>query len=421
MVIEKSVQVNITFRNITYYKDKGYECKTNENTEVKIEDLNPTSKIRIHAQCSICSGITELSYQKYNVNLNREGWGFYSCKPCSRTKRELTTNKLYGVDNYRLLDGCTEQIKKTNLERYGDENYNNPEKFNQTMIENYGVKWAMESPEIREKSVETTIKNWGVPSFSQTEEFLIRTRQTKLERYGDENYTNQEQAVETNMERYGVPYYMQTEEFLDKCIVTNQKNRGVDWPMQSPEVREKSKQTLLKLFGVTHYAKTEQFLIDVKKTLFERYGDENYNNREQAMKTKEERYGDPFYMNVEKAKETRISKGHQIPDELLTDFQIYSKKVRNSSRQKFNELFEWWDGNDYYDNEYIGDYKEKKINSIHPNYPNVDHIIPVIYGFVNNISAEEIAAISNLCITKRINNLRKGKKLKDFFEVKKIN
>lgn len=75
----------------------------------------------------------------------------------------------------------------------------------------------------------------------------------------------------------------------------------------------------------------------------------------------------------------------------------------NIRKYKFKEN---WNGLDYYDNEYIKDnYSLYDRND--ENYPNIDHKISVIFGFKNNISAEEISQIDNLCFTKRKHNMAK--------------
>jgi len=71
-------------------------------------------------------------------------------------------------------------------------------------------------------------------------------------------------------------------------------------------------------------------------------------------------------------------------------------------------LFENWDGYDYYDGEYIKN--NFNLHGLDNNYPTIDHKISVSYGFKNNIEPEKIADISNLCITKKINNSKKSSK-----------
>lgn len=51
------------------------------------------------------------------------------------------------------------------------------------------------------------------------------------------------------------------------------------------------------------------------------------------------------------------------------------------------------------------------------NYPTIDHKISVYYGFINNISPEEIGDISNLCITKRWINSTKRDSIESEFNL----
>lgn len=113
------------------------------------------------------------------------------------------------------------------------------------------------------------------------------------------------------------------------------------------------------------------------------------------------------YCRLEKYKQTRIKNGNQIPDEKLTEWQIYRRKVVNITNRLRKNLFQTWNGYDFYDGEYI------KENLFLPpkdkNYPTIDHKMSVYYGFINNIEPEEIANIENLCITKRKINSSKNK------------
>lgn len=78
---------------------------------------------------------------------------------------------------------------------------------------------------------------------------------------------------------------------------------------------------------------------------------------------------------------------------------VLTNKVRE-------ELFNSWDGYDYYDNEYI--LENIKLKSSSSSYPTIDHKISCYYGFINNIEPEIICSLDNLCITKRsINSMKK--------------
>ena len=101
---------------------------------------------------------------------------------------------------------------------------------------------------------------------------------------------------------------------------------------------------------------------------------------------------------------TKIERGMISYD--YENFESYRRIVDNYTNITRKILFNSWDGNDYYDGEYIKD--NLKLNSNDNKYPSVDHKISVLYGFNNNISPEEISNVENLCITTRINNSTKN-------------
>ena len=77
---------------------------------------------------------------------------------------------------------------------------------------------------------------------------------------------------------------------------------------------------------------------------------------------------------------------------------------------KYNKqiLFQKWDGKDYYDNEYIKDNLNKKIQD--GDYPTIDHKKSVKECFNEGILPIYVADLENLCITKRSINSKKGSK-----------
>ncbi len=117
---------------------------------------------------------------------------------------------------------------------------------------------------------------------------------------------------------------------------------------------KKSKEGLLSKYGVDHPSKIEGFLEKVKSTKKEKYGDENYNNREKAKETclkkynvdnstkvesvqkkikstKKEKYGDENYNNREKAKETcleKYDKEHHMQSNEILNKQKETNKIK---------------------------------------------------------------------------------------------
>ena len=147
-----------------------------------------------------------------------------------------------------------------------------------------------------------------------------------------------------------------------------------------------------------------------KKTNLEKYGYENcFANqiiKDKIKKTNIEKYGVEYFSQTLKWKNLMIN-----PDK--NNYYTYRNRIDNLTKKAKNDLFENWNGYDYYDNEYIKN--NLSLNHNNNGYPSIDHKITCLYGFLNNIPAEEIANICNLCITKRsINSSKKDKNEIDF-------
>ena len=118
---------------------------------------------------------------------------------------------------------------------------------------------------------------------------------------------------------------------------------------------------------------------------------------------------------VDKILKTKINKG--LISESFSDLSGYTKLVSKLTKRVKKDLFNTWDGYDYYDREYIND--NLNLNCNDRLYPSIDHKISVLYGYLNNIDYKIISDISNLCITKRTNNSSKGFKCEEQFKNKK--
>jgi hypothetical protein len=157
------------------------------------------------------------------------------------------------------------------------------------------------------------------------------------------------------------------------------------------------------------------------ETWNKKYGGHPLNNsivKNKIIETNNKKYGcdylfqsKDFINNDEiknKSKQTAIKNGFIIPDELLTPYEKYKNKCRKLTYKIKNELFENWNGHDYYDDEYIKDYLN--LHNTDKRFPTIDHKKSIYYGFINNIPEEEICGIENLCITKRsINSSKRSK------------
>jgi predicted MPP superfamily phosphohydrolase len=199
--------------------------------------------------------------------------------------------------------------------------------------------------------------------------------------------------------------------------------------MKNEKVIKQVKLTKLMKYGDENYnniEKTKKFWCDVEKTYITNvvnrnkstklinHGNENYNNSIKMINTKLEKYGF-YFVNGNKAYDTKVKNGIIKTGDILSDWQFYRREVARFTRKNKKNLYENWDGNDYYDNELIKGYLSH--THTHRFYPTIDHKISVYFGFINNISPEEIGALDNLCITKRFINSMKGKLIENNFNI----
>lgn len=133
--------------------------------------------------------------------------------------------------------------KQTKLEKYGDENYNNPEKNKSTMIERYGYSHALQVPEFNNKYRNTLkSKDWSNAIEQRKCTLLINTG-FEHQLY---NPTIKEKIRQTNLEKYGVENPSQIPEIAEKKIATHMINYGVKYPSQHPETFFKQRSNMRK-------------------------------------------------------------------------------------------------------------------------------------------------------------------------------
>jgi len=134
MIVNEKISINVNPNSRIYYNSIGYRCSNFEKIEIRTIDLPNGSNIKILVRCDVCFIDQTTKYNKYLKN-TRNNTILYTCKKCSFIKNKKTKLEKYGNENYQN----TEKIKKTKLEKYGDENYTNRIKAKNTCIEKYGV------------------------------------------------------------------------------------------------------------------------------------------------------------------------------------------------------------------------------------------------------------------------------------------
>jgi hypothetical protein len=214
---------------------------------------------------------------------NEKYWIEKKCKLCGKSFQSLIKrNQLFcsngcstkfTANNLRRIS----KIKKTKLEKYGYENYVNPEKAKQTCIEKYGVDNASKFEEIKNKIRKKTIEK----------QKIIK-----------------EKTEQSNLKKYGVKYYFQTDEFKNKYKKTCLQKYGVENSFQSNDIKETIKKTNRQKYGVEYFSQTDVFKKNIsnieKEKFFYKLSDHKLNIETIPLFTKDE------YINTNKNNKYRF-------------------------------------------------------------------------------------------------------------------
>jgi hypothetical protein len=199
-------------------------------------------------KCITCENEFNPGKHKETLNCSKECFKIYSEK--TKSLRMAATfkaiKKKYGVNHPSQIEGFSNKVKKTKLDRYGNENYNNRKQAEKTCDKKYGVKNTM-----------------------KIEDNVLKSKETKLKKYGDENYNNRNKAEKTCNEKYGVDHHMKNKESLDKMIKTNNKKYNVDFPILLDKNKNKLKELNQEKYGSNFYFSSDKHLSEVKNKKIE--------------------------------------------------------------------------------------------------------------------------------------------------------
>lgn len=276
------------------------------------------------------------AFKNKNVVNVYVGYRKSCCRKCA-TEAEETQEKIHKtcMEKYNNLtflgsDYGIRKIKQIKLERYGDENYNNPEKLLHTLHEKYGN---------------------SVNSSFQIPESIEKSKQTKLERYGNDHYVNVQKAKQTNLQRYGHESFSQTSEYLEKTKQTCLKHYGVEYSFQSENNKEKSKQTRKKKYGDSlgySEANLKSWKLNKRQRLEKQNETKRRNNSFNKSKPEEEAYIllKEYYPDI-----IRQYSSEEYP--FYCDFFIPNKKLYIECN------FHWTHGNHHFNENDENDLKKK--------------------------------------------------------------
>ena len=195
MILTEKINISVSFTNIKHYSNYFDNLKIGDKIEITPDKLSLESHKIILTKCDICGLEKNMPYREYVDNFNNGG--YFTCNKCKY-----------------------EKSKKTNLEKYGQENYHNIEKYKQTCLEKYGVENTFQNENIKNKIKKNNLEKYGVEFTAQTEHNKQKSKETCLEKYGVEspmqNKEIREKVYKTNLERYGFEHASSNEKIKKK-------------------------------------------------------------------------------------------------------------------------------------------------------------------------------------------------------------
>jgi hypothetical protein len=199
-----------------------------------------------------------------------------------------------------------------------------------------------------------------------------------------EKIVRNDKRTKTVNQKYG-GYTLQSPELKKKMKSTMIQKYGVEHPFHSDTIKQKALNTWIKKYGVDNPFKSSNIKEKIKQVLKDRYGVDNSANVNPEIR-------------VNKGIETKIERGWIIPDEFLSDYQIYRKKVKRLTETTYKT----------YKNIINPNNLERVTNG--KNGYQLDHKYSIIEGFLNNVEPEIISHHCNLQMIEWSSNRAKSKR-----------
>ena len=373
MILDKRIEIHVKSSvTISKLKKINILSKIGDKVIIGTNDLWLGSNILVNVECDICGNIKKLQFNSYIKNIKK--YNIYSCSnSCAVFKNKKTKLERYGDENYQNI----KKTKKTKLERYGDENYNNMEKTKKTNLERYGVVCSLQSKLTIEKTKKTNLERYGVEDSRKSEKVKINRRNTCINKYNKHSYMN-------------------TNDFREKSKITSLYKYGFDSPNKSKIIKDKKVKSMLKKYGYISNSMTDESKNRLKQTNLDRYGVEypmqvlEFFSKQQKNSRKISKYNNNLYYQGTYEKDfldhsSSINIINEIERGPCLDYQFYGNNKKyfpDFYIGKFNLIIEI--KSSYYYNKYYEKNQEKKKKCIELGY-NFLFIINKNYTVFNSI------------------------------------
>ena len=122
----------------------------------------------------------------------------------------------------------------------------------QTNLNKYGYRARFENENTRQIAKQSIINKYGVDNVLKLTEIQQKASKTKLEKYGNENYNNQEKIKQTCLEKYGVEFPL-----ANKKIWQQTRNHTIE-KYGAAYNKEKLNETLMQKYGVKWFTQSQK-------------------------------------------------------------------------------------------------------------------------------------------------------------------
>lgn len=313
--------------------------------------------------CKVCGKKNKFVISEYQKYCSRA----CMCKDEERRKKIAQSNlKTFAEKGKDII----EQRKVTKLKKYGNANFNNPNKRAKTNLAKYGtdnlfkdvarmtqarkeklgVEHALQRTDLLKKSQDTLESHYGVRVTFKSKEILAKKDKTNLEKYGTiyptQTQETKDKIAETNLKKWGYVSASLNPEIKKKQQDTLEKHYGVrQSPFASKEIQEKAKQTNKQKYGEEVYRKSQDFK-DKQKQALSIVGKDGLTGLERRIKTYKEnclkKYGVENYTQskeyqniVKQVQEKRYAtmKEHNSFNYSEPEEQVYKELINKFGKQ----------------------------------------------------------------------------------------
>lgn len=146
----------------------------------------------------------------------------------------------------------------------------------------------------------------------------------------------QDRAKETMQNLYGVDNAFKSEEIKEKIKQTHQKNLGVDYPQQHPQVREKTETTCLEKYGRRWAFTSPEVYERIREVMIQKYGVkypfQNSTILDKVKMTCRDRYGSDYYLTSDVCRQ-KMKLAHGV------EYYGASKEFRTKMLEKYGSEY----------------------------------------------------------------------------------